>query len=213
MDKGFCIFDMDGTLVDSMGYWRRLGRDYLEQRGVSPTAEQLAPIGPMTMLESAAYFMETFHIPGPPAAIVEEMHTVMEDHYRRDIPLKAGVKAYLEGLRDRGVRLCVATATAEPLSRACLERLGVDGCFDFLLSCETLGVGKSRPDIYLEAARRLGAAPGEIAVFEDALYAVRTAREAGFYVVGVAEEAYAGDWPQVCALAHETITDWRNCVL
>ena len=89
----------------------------------------------------------------------------------------------------------------------------MDGCFDFLLSCETLGVGKSRPDIYLEAARRLGAAPGEIAVFEDALYAVRTAREAGFYVVGVAEEAYAGDWPQVCALAHETITDWRNCVL
>ena len=170
MDKRFCIFDMDGTLVDSMPFWKALGRDYLNALGVAPTAEQLAPVGPMTMLEAAAYFMDLFSIPGPPERIVHEMEAVMEDHYRADVPLKPGVKEYLEGLKARGVRLCIATATAEPLSHTCLARLGVDDLFEFLLSCETIGVGKTSPDIYWDAARRLGAQPGEIAVFEDAPY-------------------------------------------
>ena len=111
MDKRFCIFDMDGTLVDSMPFWSALGKDYLNALGITPTAEQLEPIGPMTMLEGAAYFMDLFHIPGPPERIVREMEAVMEDHYRSDVPLKPGMKEYLETLKARGVRLCIATAT------------------------------------------------------------------------------------------------------
>ena len=210
MDKRYAIFDMDGTLVDSMGYWKALGRDYLAGLGVRATAEQLEPIGPMTMLESAAYFMETFGIAGPAQRIVDEMHAVMDSHYRNDVPLKPGVKEYLEELRKQGVRMCVATATAEPLSHACLSRLGVDGCFDFILSCETIGVGKTRPDIYHLAAERLGAPPAEIAVFEDALYAVQTAKQAGYYTVGIYEPAYDKDWGRISALADETISDWRK---
>jgi len=210
MNKRYAIFDMDGTLVDSMGYWKALGRDYLAGLGVRATAEQLEPIGPMTMLESAAYFMETFGIAGPAQRIVDEMHAVMDSHYRNDVPLKPGVKEYLEELRKQGVRMCVATATAEPLSHACLSRLGEDGCFDFILSCETIGVGKTRPDIYHLAAERLGAAPGAIAVFEDALYAVQTAKQAGYYTVGIYEPAYDKDWGRISALADETISDWRK---
>lgn len=210
MDKKFCIFDMDGTLVDSMPIWKSLGKDYLEARGHRPTQAQLAAMGPMTMLEGAAFLMETFGVAGPPERIIEEMHAVMEGHYRTDIPLKPGVRDYLDRLKGEGARLCVATATAEPLARACLERLGVEDCFDFILSCETVGAGKTRPDVYLEAARRLGSAPGETAVFEDALYAARTAKKAGFYTVGVPEAAYAQDWPALAALADETILDWRN---
>lgn len=210
MNKRYAIFDMDGTLVDSMGYWKALGRDYLAGLGVRATAEQLEPIGPMTMLESAAYFMETFGIAGPAQRIVDEMHAVMDSHYRNDVPLKPGVKEYLEELRKQGVRMCVATATAEPLSHACLSRLGADGCFDFILSCETIGVGKTRPDIYHLAAERLGAPPAEIAVFEDALYAVQTAKQAGYYTVGIYEPAYDKDWGRISALADETISDWRK---
>lgn len=210
MDKRYAIFDMDGTLVDSMGYWKALGRDYLAGLGVCATAGQLEPIGPMTMLESAAYFMETFGIAGPAQRIVDEMHAVMDSHYRNDVPLKPGVKEYLEELRERGVRMCVATATAEPLSHACLSRLGVDGCFDFVLSCETIGVGKTRPDIYHLAAERLWAPPGAVAVFEDAFYAVQTAKQAGYYTVGIYEPAYDKDWGRISALADETISDWRK---
>lgn len=212
MDKRYAIFDMDGTLVDSMGYWHRLGQDYLESRGVRPTAAQLSPLGPMTMLEGARYCKELFRLPGDPEDMAAEMHAMMDDHYRRDIPLKPGVLDYLASLKDRGARCCVATATAAPLARACLTRLGAAGYFDFLLSCETTGTGKTRPDIYLEAARRFGAAPGDIAVFEDAYYAAKTAADAGFYVVGVFEEAYAPDWEALAALARETVFDWRTAL-
>ena len=73
MDKRFCIFDMDGTLVDSMHYWKGLGRDYLESLGIHPDERLLWMVKAMTMLEGAAYFMDTFHIPGPPQRIVDEM--------------------------------------------------------------------------------------------------------------------------------------------
>ena len=203
---------MDGTLVDSMGYWKGLGRDYLESLGIHPDEKALGRLKTMTMLEGAAYFMDTFHIHGPPQRVVDEMEAMMAEHYRRDVPLKPGVKAYLERLRGRGCRLCVATATAEPLSHQCLSRLGADGFFDFILSWETLGVSKDRPDVFLEAARRLGAAPHETAVFEDALYAARTAKEAGFYTVAVSEPAYVEDWPALSALADACILDWRDAL-
>lgn len=212
MDKRFCIFDMDGTLVDSMPIWKSLSRDYLQARGHHPTQAQLDAMGPMTMLEGAAFLMDTFGVEGPPERIIEEMHAVMEAHYRTDIPLKPGVRAYLERLRGEGAKLCVATATAEPLARACLERLEVAGYFDFILSCETVGAGKTKPDVYLEAARRLGASPADTAVFEDALYAAQTAREAGFYVVGIPEAAYQDDWSALEELADETILDWRKAL-
>lgn len=212
MDKRFCIFDMDGTLVDSMPIWKSLSKDYLQARGHHPTQAQLDAMGPMTMLEGAAFLMDTFGVEGPPERIIQEMHAVMEAHYRTDIPLKPGVRAYLERFRGKGAKLCVATATAEPLARACLERLEVAGYFDFILSCETVGAGKTKPDVYLEAARRLGASPAETAVFEDALYAAQTAREAGFYVVGIPEAAYQDDWPALEELADETILDWRKAL-
>ena len=155
MDKRFCIFDMDGTLVDSMRYWKNLGLDYLGARGIRPEEALLRAMESMTMLEGAACFMDAFGIPGPPQRIVDEMEAIMDVRYRKDVDLKPGAKEYLERLRGRGCRLCVATATAEPLSRACLSRLGVDGLFDFILSCETLGVSKEHPDVYLSAARTL----------------------------------------------------------
>lgn len=213
MDKKYCIFDMDGTLVDSMHYWRSLGRDYLAGQGITgPEAGRvLELIRPMTMLQAAQLFQDTFRFPGPPQAIVDEMNAVMDEHYRKDVPLKPGAREYLLKLKERGCRLCVATATDEALSHACFERLEVDGLFEFVLSCETTGVGKDRPDIYFRAARRLGAMPEETAVFEDALYAARTAKHAGFYTVAVEESCHAQrDWRELTALADEIITDWRS---
>lgn len=210
MDKRCAIFDMDGTLIDSMGYWQRLGREYLAKMGVVENVEPVIErIKPMTMLESSALFMEAFGIPGPPERIAAEMNAVMDAHYRSDIPLKPGVADYLRTLRQAGVRLCVATATPEPLARACLERLGVADCFEFLLSCDAVAAGKDRPDVFLEAARRLEAVPADIAVYEDAIYAVRTAKAAGFYVVGVYDDASAANWAELNTLCDATIRDWR----
>lgn len=143
-----------------MAYWRSLGREYLARQGVTEGLEQvLERVKPMTMTESAALFIREFGLPGTPESVAAEMNAVMDEHYRTDIPLKPGALEYLRTLRGQGVRMCVASATAAPLMSACFRRLGVDDCFDFLLSCEEVGAGKDRPDVFFAAARRLGA-PG-----------------------------------------------------
>ncbi len=206
MDKQYAIFDMDGTLIDSMGIWRNLGREYLTAKGVTDCLDEiLEEIRPMTMTESAALFVSRFSLPESSDCVTEEMNQMMDTHYHKDIQLKAGVLSHLEQLRQRGVRMCVASATEERLMQVCLERLGVLSYFDFLISCESMGNSKREPDIYLESARRLKAAPEEIAVYEDALYAVQTAKKAGFYVIGVYDEEADHHWDEICNMADETI--------
>ena len=211
MDKRFAIFDMDGTLVDSMVYWKRLATEFLESKGVQHIAQDiLERIKPMTMTESAALFIEEYGLSGTAESVAAEMNTMMDEHYRRDIPLKPGVQVYLDALHRRGVTMCVASATAEELMDACLTRLGVAQYFSFLLSCETVGAGKSRPDVYWEAAKRLGAQPEEIAVYEDALYAANTAKQAGFYVIAVQDDSNQPHWGSLTALSDENISDWQT---
>lgn len=211
MEKQFAIFDMDGTLVDSMIFWQRLGREYLRFKGVTENLDEIMEkIKPMTMSQSAELFRETFHLPGKAEEIAGEMNDLMDEHYRQDIPLKDGVKEYLIRLHEQGVKMCVASATAKHLMEACLKRLGVLDLFEFLLSCEEVGYGKHQPDVYFHAAKSLGAGPEKIAVYEDAVYAVKTAKEAGFYVVGVYDQSADKYWDDICALSDETIYDWRK---
>lgn len=214
MDKRYAIFDMDGTLVDSMVYWKRLAGEFLEQKGVRHIPPDiLEQIKPMTIREAMSLFLQTFGLEGSPDSLSAEANALMERHYREDVPLKPGVKEYLAALDRAGVQMCVASATAEPLMRDCLGRLGVLERFRFLLSCEAVGAGKDRPDVYLAAAERLGGSPGETAVYEDALYAAGTARRAGFYVIGVYDESAGANWPQLKALADETIFDLKEELL
>ena len=106
--------------------------------------------------------------------------------------------------------MCVASATAEELMDACLTRLGVAHYFSFLLSCETVGAGKTHPDVFWESAKRLGAEPANIAVYEDALYAAKTAKHAGFYTIAVRDNSNQPHWETLTALADEAIPDWQS---
>ena len=210
MDKRFAIFDMDGTLVDSMVYWKHLAAEFLESKGVQDISPNvLEQIKPMTMTESAALFIQEYGLSGTPESVAAEMNAMMDEHYRKDIPLKSGAAAYLEALHRKGTVMCVASATAEELMEACLIRLDVAQYFSFLLSCETVGTGKNRPDVYWEAAKRLGAQSEEIAVYEDALYAANTAKQAGFYTVAVQDDSNQPHWETLTALADENISDWQ----
>ena len=210
MDKKFAIFDMDGTLIDSMIFWKNLATEYLSSKGVKQIpADLLERIKPMTMSESAALFRQEFGLTGDPEA---EMNAMMDAHYQNDIPLKPGVQEYLRLLQSRGVRMCVASATAEQLMESCLTRLGVWDCFEFLLSCETVGAGKRSPLVYHESAKRLHVAPTQIAVYEDALYAVQTAKDAGYYVVGVYDDSAAKNWKTIEKTADEIVLNWEEVV-
>ena len=217
MNCNYAIFDMDGTLIDSMKYWKNLGREYLSRFGIVDNLDEvMEKIKPMTMTESAEYFRTEFNLSGTKESIAEEMNQMMEEHYRKDIPLKEGAKKYLQALDTRGVKMCVASATDEKLMRACLTRLGVIDYFEFILSCEEVGVGKNSPDVYLKAIEyfqkknEIVINPKEVAVYEDAAYAVRTALEAGFYVIAVRDDSNQEKWEKLRECVPEVMEDWNT---
>ncbi|HIX64897.1 MAG TPA: HAD family phosphatase [Candidatus Anaerotruncus excrementipullorum] len=181
------IFDLDGTLLDSMPLWDTLAEQFLAQRGIQAPPGLRALLKPMDMPTTARYLKERFTLPETPEQLAQQIDGMAEDAYLHRLPLKAGVRAYLEALRAQGVRMCVATATDRPLVEGALERLGVLGWFDFVLTCTEVGVGKQRPDIYLLALERLGTPREATVVFEDSPHALRTAQSAGLRTAAVYE--------------------------
>ena len=211
MDKKYAIFDMDGTLVDSMPYWRGLADEYLAQKGVKEIPPNtMDRIKHRHMTEAAAILVDLFGLNCAPETVMHEMTEVMRVHYARDVQVKEGIVEYLEALKAKGVRMCVATATAIPLVEVCLERLDLRKYFEGLFSCQTIRINKEHPDIYDTAARFMGAEREDCAVYEDAFMAVRTAKEAGYYVAGIYDYTGRAQWEDVQNTADELITDWRK---
>ena len=211
MELKYCIFDMDGTLVDSMAHWKNLEYEFLEAKGITEDInEVLKEIQHMTIPAAMEYFITRFGFEGTVDSLTEEFNALMAAHYASDVEVKPGVPAYLDALQAKGVKMCIASATSVPLVTICLERLGLAKYFEFLLSCVDVNASKDKPDVFLEAARRLGAKPEETAVFEDSLVASTSAKSAGFYVVGIYDENSKHNWPAIKELADELIEDWET---
>ena len=211
MQHKYCIFDMDGTLVDSMGHWKNLEREFLLSKHIDTDVDEvLQHIQHMTIPAAMEYFIDRFGFEGTVDSLTEEFNALMAAHYASDVEVKPGVPAYLEKLHNSGVKMCIASATSVPLVTICLERLGLRKYFEFLLSCVDVNASKDKPDVFLEAARRLGGTPAETAVFEDSLVASTTAKAAGFYVVGIYDKYSEHNWPAIQALADELIIDWER---
>lgn len=186
------IFDMDGTLLDSMPVWKRLTQGYLAQFGVHITDQDYAVTEGFSQPQVAQYFADRYQdLPVDAQGIMDGMDELITARYETIARPKDGVLDFLEGLRRRGVKMAVATLTARRHAEKALRDRDMLDYFDFMLTIEDIGVSKREPDIYLQSAARMGLEPAECTVFEDAPYACTTAKRAGFYVCGVAEPAYA----------------------
>lgn len=185
----YAIFDMDGTLIDSMLAWENLGRDYLKQKGIVVPENLNEIINAMSLTESANYFMRQFGIKDSVKKIISDINKLIEDKYRYEIPLKPYVKEYLSSLKRDGVTMCIATATPIELAEVVLKRLRVLQYFSCIVCCDEVGVGKTKPDVYYLSIKKLGANVEDTMVYEDADYAIDTAKKAGFYTIGVYDEA------------------------
>ena len=179
------IFDVDGTLLDSMFIWDTIGEAYLRSIGYQPKENLNETFKNMSLHQAARYYQTEYGVTRSIDEIMDGVNAMLERYYRFEVPLKPGVAELLERLRQSGVKLCIATATDRHLVEAALDRCGVLSCFGEIFTCNEVGHGKDEPDIFEEALRFLGTEKAETVVFDDALYAVRTAKEAGFPVAAV----------------------------
>lgn len=184
MLKG-AIFDFDGTLVDSMFIWDTIGEDYLRSLGKEPHEDLKETFMALTLEEAAEYYRTHYGVTLSVKEIVDGVNAMVEGIYRTMVTLKHGVAEYLAQLKDNGTRMCVATVTDRYLVEETLDRLGILKYFSEIFTCAEVGYGKDKPIIYRKALEHLDTAKNETYVFEDSLFALKTAKADGFTTVGV----------------------------
>ena len=179
------IFDVDGTLLDSMSIWDTIGADYLRSIGYIPRENLNEIFKNMSLLQAAEYYRNEYGVTLRVEEIMSGVNAMLEQFYQYEAPLKPGAAELLARLRQNRVKLCIATATDRYLVEAALARCGVLSYFGEIFTCNGVGHGKDEPHIFEAALRFLATERAETVVFDDALYAIRTAKEAGFPIAAV----------------------------
>ncbi len=179
------VFDLDGTLVDSMPYFTRGLLGILDEAGVPYGEEMAGIITPLGYTKSAIYFREHFGLPESTEALVKRMQDRLVGDYANNISLKPGVYDYLRRLHEGGARLFVLTASPHCATDACLAHNGVFDWFETVWSVEDFGLDKTDTRLFFEVARRIGCEMGEVQYFDDNLTALQNAHAAGYHTYGV----------------------------
>ena len=202
MEKQFAIFDMDGTLLDSMYVWRDIGPRMLRARGIEPAPDLGERLKGMTARQGAAYCKEVCRLPETVEEIYAQIEEQVKRFYETEVTAKPGVKKVLSLLKMEGVWMYVATATDRHLAETALRHAGIRDYFRGIVTSAETGAGKDvSPEIYERAMRRLRSNKKDTVIFEDALHAIRTAKKAGFRVAAVYDPSAEEDQAEIRALA------------
>ncbi len=186
------IFDLDGTLVDSMWMWDDIDIEYLGRFGVKPPENFQKVLNGMSFTETAGYFKERFHIPDSIEEIKSAWNTMAYEKYTKEVPLKEGALTLIKELKQRGIKLGIASSNSRELVLAVMHRHGIEQYFDSInTSCEVVK-GKPAPDIYELVARKLSVKTEECLVFEDVIQGIMAGKNANMKVCAVFD-AYSVD--------------------
>lgn len=179
------IFDADGVLLDSMGIWDQAPEMYLRSKGITPEKHLGQKMFAMSMPEGAEYIKKHYLADFPVTKILDGVTDTICTFYEQEVLLKPGVEETLRWIQKQRIPMTVATSSEKNVISKAFERLGIFSCFQQVFSCEEVGAGKDRPDIYYAAQQEMACRVEETIVFEDSFYALQTAKKAGFVTVGV----------------------------
>lgn len=183
------IFDLDGTLMDSMFIWDTIGSDYLLSRGITPHENLNETFKNMSLYQAALYYQAEYGLTDSAETIIDGVNRMIEYIYRNQVLAKSGTFTFLEQLKKRHIKMCVATSTDRHLAEITLENNKILSYFDEIFTCGDIGHGKDEPNIFHAAHDFLKTPLESTWIFEDALYAVRTAKASGMPVVGVYDKS------------------------
>ena len=204
----YAIFDMDGTLLESMQYWRTIVLDLVDRFGIEVPSSLREEIVYHSFNRAVALLKEKAPHPAldqcTPAVALE----IMDAHYQNDVTVRGGVRELLDALAARGVRMCLFSATPTEIAKRALARHELDRYFEMFLSPIEIPGGKSDPESFREVCRRFGTIePSECYLFEDALYSIKTAKPLGFYAVATEDALQVKNKDAILALCDEYYTD------
>ena len=178
------IFDLDGTILDSMWIWNEVDKAFLSARNITLPVDYGEAVAHLGVYGTAKYTIERFGLTDSPRQLIDAWIKMAAPYYEEQVALKQGAQRFLKKLKDRGVKLGVATSLLPRLFVPCLKRCGVYGFFDAFATVNE-SRGKDSPDVYLDAAGQMNLTPPDIMVFEDVAAAAAGAKKGGFQVTGV----------------------------
>lgn len=181
------IFDLDGTLLDSMPAWMGTGKEYLEKYGYPVPDDLQKRVQTMTLYQTVDYFRKELGVAESSEHIVSEIISYVAEKYRSSIPTKGHVLEFLQAQKKKGIRMSILTASESDYARPAIERLGISPYMDRFVTCTELGCFKGDGTPYLEVMRQMDGTVENTLVIEDALYAIRGAKKAGFLVYAIAD--------------------------
>lgn len=184
------IFDLDGSLVDSMWMWRDIDIEYLGRYGIECPSDIQAAIEGMSFSETAVYFKERFQIPDSLEEIKATWNEMARYKYLHEVPFKKGIPVFLETCRLRGIKLGIATSNSRELVEEIAKVHGLKDYFSCIMTACEVAKGKPAPDIYLAVAANLGVETSKCLVFEDIVPGIMAGKAAGMKVCAV-EDAYS----------------------
>lgn len=204
------IFDLDGTLVDSMWLWHDIDVEFLEQRGLTLPDTYQKDIEGMSFTETATYTRELFHLSESVEELKEIWNRMAIEKYTYEVPFKPGAEEFLRDCRRQGIRLGIATSNSRELVNAVSSALGLDGYIQEVVTACEVRQGKPAPDVYLEAARRLKVQPQRCLVFEDVPMGILAGKHAGMQVCAVEDLFSAPEREEKRRLADYYISSYRE---
>lgn len=209
MVKGI-IFDLDGTLLDSMPAWENVGADLLKSKGIKPPKNLDDIIKTMSFEESALYFIEGCGLDMNLSECLGAVNNMVLEKYKNSIPLKPYAKEFINSLKEKGIKMCIATANDHDLMVHALKRLEILNCFEFVITCSMVGASKREPLIYDTAAKRLNIKKEHLLVFEDCLHCIEVLKKNGYKTIGVYDKANQEDIEKIKQLSDIYIESFKE---
>lgn len=206
------IFDLDGTLVDSMWVWQQIDIDYLASKNLKVPSTLKDEISHLSFTDVALYFKNTFNINDNIETILDTWNKMAFEHYSNNVKLKPGVLNYLQYLKNKGIKVGLASSNNLLLIETVLKSNGIYEYFDSITTTDEAKKNKSNPDVYLLAAHKLNTAPTDCVVFEDIVEAVKGAKLANMSVIAVYDESSKDSRDTLSNLADNYIYDYNELI-
>lgn len=211
--KKAVVFDLDGTLIDSMWVWAKVDEDYLKRFGYEVPVDLHDAIEGKSFSEGAQYFKERFGIEASIEEIAQEWNRMAYEMYLKEVPMKPGAYDFVKKIRKKGIKTAIATSNSRMLVENVLKVHGLLEDFDVIVTDDEVSKGKPNPDIYLEASRRLQIKPQDCFVFEDITMGILAGQRAGMTICAVRDAFSDYQWDKKIEMADYNIETYDEIAI